>query len=39
MGRGNRVDPYATLKGAFVTTKPLRDIVDIKQGCEYEEQK
>ena len=37
MGRGNRVDPNATLKGAFITAKPLHNIDDIKQGCEYEE--
>ena len=37
MGRGNRVDPNATLKGAFITSKPLNSISDIKQGCEYEE--
>ena len=39
MERGNRIDPDATLKGAFITSEPLHNIADIKQGCEYEEQK
>ena len=37
MGRSDRLDPNATLVGAFITTNCFDDIDAVRKGCEYEE--
>ena len=38
-GRANRIDPNATLSGAFINNSNVNTIDDVRIGCEYEQQR